>query len=420
MEARLGEMEVQYAKNRAGGDTTKIAEQIRRLRRELAALKREIYSNLDPWQIVQVSRHQQRPQTRDYLDLIFEQFLELHGDRAFGDDQAIVTGLAHLDDLKVMFVGHQKGKNLAERKACHFGCAHPEGYRKALKKMQLAGKYGLPIISFIDTPGAYPGITAEERGQAAIIAENLQAMSQIPAPIVCVVIGEGGSGGALGIGIGDRLAMLEFTYYSVITPEGCASILWKGSEHAPKAAAALKMTSRDLLRFGIVDEVIPEPLGGAHRDHRESAASLKTYLIQTIRQLKDVRRRRAAGSPLRQIPQDRHVLRRGGRGRAMGGQVDAVNRSSVRFSWPALGDHASRSTKWAAFTARHTCRSSLARRLVSRPQRSCVIWVFKTHAQTLVGTTNPGRYSRVSMASASESLTNDSVEGLTCSLRPSR
>jgi acetyl-CoA carboxylase carboxyl transferase subunit alpha len=287
MESQLADMEAQYAKNRAGGDTTKIAEQIRRLRRELAALKRAIYSNLDPWQIVQVSRHQQRPQTRDYLGLIFDDFLELHGDRAFGDDQAIVTGLARLDDIKIMFVGHQKGKNLAERKACHFGCAHPEGYRKALKKMQIAAKYGLPIISFIDTPGAFPGITAEERGQAAIIAENLMAMSQIRAPIVCIVIGEGGSGGALGIGIGDRLAMLEFTYYSVITPEGCASILWKGSEHAPKAAAALKMTSRDLLRFGIVDEVIPEPLGGAHRDHREAAASLKTYLIHAIRQLKE-------------------------------------------------------------------------------------------------------------------------------------
>ena len=164
----------------------------------------------------------------------------------------------------------------------------PKAIARRSKKMQIAGKYGLPIISFIDTPGAYPGITAEERGQAAIIAENLQAMSQIRTPIVCVVIGEGGSGGALGIGIGDRLAMLEFTYYSVITPEGCASILWKGSEHAPKAAAALKMTSRDLLRFGIVDEVIPEPLGGAHRDHREAAASLKTYLIHTVRQLKEL------------------------------------------------------------------------------------------------------------------------------------
>ncbi len=254
-------------KTEPAADTTRIAEQIRRLRRELAALKREVYSNLDPWQTVQVSRHQTRPQTRDYIELIFEQFVELHGDRAFGDDQAIVTGLAHLDDIKVMFIGHQKGKNLADRKACHFGCAHPEGYRKALKKMQIAAKFGLPIISFIDTPGAYPGITAEERGQAAVIAENLMAMSQIRSPIVCVVIGEGGSGGALGIGVGDRLAMLEYTYYSVISPEGCASILWKGNEHAPKAAAALKMTSRDLLGFGIIDDIVTEPLGGAHRDH---------------------------------------------------------------------------------------------------------------------------------------------------------
>jgi acetyl-CoA carboxylase carboxyl transferase subunit alpha len=286
MEARLAEMEVQYAKSRAGGDTTKIAEQIRRLRRELAALKREIYAHLDPWQIVQVSRHPQRPQTRDYIELIFEQFIELHGDRAFGDDPAIVTGFAHLDDIKIMFIGHQKGRKLAERTACHFGCAHPEGYRKALRKMQLAAKFGLPIISFIDTPGAYPGITAEERGQASVIAENLMAMSQIRTPMVCVVIGEGGSGGALGIGIGDRLAMLEFTYYSVITPEGCASILWKGAEHAPKAAAALKMTSRDLLQFGIIDEVIPEPPGGAHRDHREAAATLKSALIHAVRQLR--------------------------------------------------------------------------------------------------------------------------------------
>jgi acetyl-CoA carboxylase carboxyl transferase subunit alpha len=187
-----------------------------------------------------------------------------------------------------MFIGHQKGKNLAERSACHFGCAHPEGYRKALLKMRLAAKFGLPIVTFIDTPGAYPGITAEERGQAAVIAENLMAMSQIPTPIICVVIGEGGSGGALGIGIGDRLAMLEFSYYSVITPEGCASILWKGSEHAPKAAASLKMTSRDLLRFGIIDEVISEPLGAAHRDHREAASSIKTFLVHALRQLKDV------------------------------------------------------------------------------------------------------------------------------------
>ena len=285
MESRLSEMEVQYAKNRAGGDSSKIGEQIRRLRRELAALKREIYSQLDPWQTVQVSRHPQRPQTRDYIDLIFDQFLELHGDRAVGDDQAIVTGLGYLDDLKVMFIGHQKGKNLAERTSCHFGCAHPEGYRKALLKMRFATKFGLPIVAFIDTPGAYPGIAAEERGQAAIIAENLMEMSQLATPIVCVVIGEGGSGGALGIGIGDRLGMLEHTYYSVISPEGCATILWKGAEHAPKAAAALKFTSRDLLSFGIVDEVIAEPLGGAHRDHPEIATTLKQFLLRQLREL---------------------------------------------------------------------------------------------------------------------------------------
>jgi acetyl-CoA carboxylase carboxyl transferase subunit alpha len=288
MEARLAEMEGQYAKNRAGSDATQIAEQIRLLRRELAALKRAVFSKLDPWQIVQLSRIQTRPQTRDYIELIFEQFVELHGDRAIGDDKAIVTGLAHLDDIKVMFIGHQKGKKLADRLACHYGCAHPEGYRKALKKMQIAAKFGLPIITFIDTPGAYPGISAEERGQAAIIAENLMAMSQIRAPIVCIVIGEGGSGGALGIGVGDRLAMLEFTYYSVISPEGCASILWKGSEHAPKAAESLKMTSRDLLGFGIIDDIVTEPLGGAHRDHREAAGNLKSYLIHAIRQLKEI------------------------------------------------------------------------------------------------------------------------------------
>jgi acetyl-CoA carboxylase carboxyl transferase subunit alpha len=288
MEARLADLEAHYAKNRAAGDSAKIAEQIRRLRRELVALKREIFSRLEPWQIVQVSRHPLRPHTRDYIDLIFEQFLELHGDRALGDDKAIVTGLAHVDDIKVMFIGHQKGKNLAERTKCNFGCAHPEGYRKALLKMRLAEKFGLPIVSFIDTPGAYPGVAAEERGQALVIAENLMAMSQIRTPIVGVVIGEGGSGGALGIGIVDRLAMLEFTYYSVISPEGCASILWKGSEHAHKAAAALKLTSRDLLRFGIIDEIITEPPGGAHRDHREAAAGLKTFLVHSIRQLKEI------------------------------------------------------------------------------------------------------------------------------------
>ncbi len=281
MEARLAEMESLNAQNPA----TTTAEPIRRLRRELIALKRSIFASLEPWQTVQVSRHERRPQTRDYLTLMFESFIELHGDRATGDDGAIVTGLAHLEDQKVLVVGHQKGKNLAERKACNFGCAHPEGYRKAIVKMRLAEKCGLPILCLIDTPGAYPGIAAEERGQAAIIAENLMAMSVLNTPIVCVVIGEGGSGGALGIGIGDRVALLEHAYYSVISPEGCATILWKGAEHAPRAAAALKMTARDLLGMGIIDEIIPEPLGGAHRDPVEAAANLKAYLRRALREI---------------------------------------------------------------------------------------------------------------------------------------
>ncbi len=284
MEARLAEMETQYAQNPASG----AAEPIRRMRRELISLKRSIYQSLDPWQVVQVSRHERRPQTRDYLDLVFDRFLELHGDRALADDQAIVTGFAHLADTKVMVIGHQKGKNLAERMACNFGCAHPEGYRKALVKMRLAEKLRLPIICLIDTPGAYPGIGAEERGQAAIIAENLMEMSQIDTPIVCVVIGEGGSGGALGIGIGDRVAMLEFAYYSVISPEGCATILWKGAEHAPRAAAALRLTGKHLLEMGIIDEVVAEPLGGAHRDHREAAANLKAFLLRSLREIGEV------------------------------------------------------------------------------------------------------------------------------------
>ena len=283
MESRLAEMEALYNKTPAVG----AADTVRRMRRDLIALKRSIYANLDPWQSVMVSRHEQRPQTRDYLDLVFDRFLELHGDRAVGDDQAIVTGLAHLGEMKVMVIGQQKGKNLTERMACNFGCPHPEGYRKALLKMRLAEKLGLPIVCLIDTPGAYPGIKAEERGQALVIAENLREMSQIATPIVCVVIGEGGSGGALGIGVGDRVAMLEHAYYSVISPEGCATILWKGAEHAPRAAAALRMTSRDLLGMGIIDEIITEPLGGAHRDHREAAINLKSFLVRVLRELAD-------------------------------------------------------------------------------------------------------------------------------------
>jgi acetyl-CoA carboxylase carboxyl transferase subunit alpha len=287
MEARLAEMEATYAHARAGqnAQASAIGDQIRRLRRELAGLTRSVYANLSPWETVLVARCDARPQTRDYLRLIFDQFVELHGDRATGDDPAMVCGMGLLGDRKVMVIGQQKGKTLAERQACHFGCAHPEGYRKALLKMRLAAKFGLPVITLIDTPGAYPGIEAEERGQALVIAENLMAMSQIPTPIVSVVIGEGGSGGALGIGVADRVAMLQYSYYSVISPEGCATILWKGNEHAPRAAESLKMTSRDLLRLGVIDEIIPEPAGGAHRNHREAASNLKSYLLRAFRDL---------------------------------------------------------------------------------------------------------------------------------------
>ncbi len=264
------------------------SEEIRRIRRELVGLKRKIYSNLTPWQTVLVSRHAERPQTMDYVQLIFEDFVELHGDRAIGDDRALRCGFARLGDHRVMVIGHQKGHTLQERTKCFYGCAHPEGYRKALKNMRLAAKFRLPIICLIDTPGAFPGIGAEERGQAQLIATNLLEMSRMETPIVCVVIGEGGSGGALGIGIGDRVSMLEHGYYSVISPEGCAGILWKVATETtkPLAAEALRMTAKDLKRLGVIDDIIPEPLGAAHRDHREMANTLKAYLLRYIREIR--------------------------------------------------------------------------------------------------------------------------------------
>ena len=258
---------------------------IKELKKEIADTTQQVFSNLSPWEIVQVARHQNRPYTRDYLQLVFDEFVELHGDRHFGDDRAILTGFAKLDSQRVMVVGHQKGRTVKERTECYFGCAHPEGYRKAMAKMQMAEKYGLPIICFIDTPGAYPGVGAEERGQAWVIAENMYEMSRLKTPIICVVIGEGGSGGALGIGVGDKVAMLEFSYYSVISPEGCAGILWKSHEFAENAAEALKFTSEHLPGLGVVDDVIPEPLGGAHQDHQQMAVQLKQYLLKSLREL---------------------------------------------------------------------------------------------------------------------------------------
>jgi acetyl-CoA carboxylase carboxyl transferase subunit alpha len=267
--------------------TEAIEQEIIQLRREWNQLTREVYSKLSPWEIVQVSRHKDRPYTRDYLQLAFDEFVELHGDKHFGDDRAMLTGFAKIDQFKVMVIGHQKGRTYKERAACNFGCAHPEGYRKAMSKMRMAEKYGLPIICFIDTPGAYPGVGAEERGQAQVIAESMFQMSQLKTPIICVVIGEGGSGGALGIGVGDKIAVLEFAYYSVISPEGCAGIIWKSHQFAPQAAEALKFTSRHLLEMGVIDDVIEEPLGGAHRDHHQMAARLKSYLMRTLAGLRE-------------------------------------------------------------------------------------------------------------------------------------
>jgi acetyl-CoA carboxylase carboxyl transferase subunit alpha len=290
-EKEIYEMEELLAKleDRASGQVSS-SEEIRRMRRELTHLMRKIYTNLSAWDTVLVSRHPNRPQTLDYLELIFTDYVELHGDRAFGDDRALRTGFARLGDHRVMVIGHQKGHSLKERNECLYGCAHPEGYRKALNRMRLAAKFRLPVICLIDTPGAYPGIGAEERGQAQLIATNLVEMSRLPTPVVCVVIGEGGSGGALGIGIGDRVGMLEHAYYSVISPEGCAGILWKEANDKTKrlAADALKLTSRDLFKLRIIDDIIPEPLGGAHRDHQAMGNMLKAYLLRYLRELKQI------------------------------------------------------------------------------------------------------------------------------------
>lgn len=285
-EREVAQLEQQLATLEKRTDRDEDADaELHALRKSVTEELRKAYTNLTPWQTVQVARHKDRPYTSDYLDLAFDEFVELHGDKHFGDDRALLTGFAKLDRFKVMVIGHQKGRTYKERAACHFGCAHPEGYRKAMSKMRLAEKYGLPLICFIDTPGAYPGVGAEERGQAQVIAESMFKMSRLKTPIICIVIGEGGSGGALGIGVGDRIAVLQHAYYSVISPEGCAGILWKSHEYAPKAAEALRFTSRDLEQLGVIDDVLEEPLGGAHRDRRQMAARVKTYLVRTLTKL---------------------------------------------------------------------------------------------------------------------------------------
>jgi acetyl-CoA carboxylase carboxyl transferase subunit alpha len=286
LEQQLAKLEVQP------NPAPNIKETIRNMRLEIARLTRDTFEHLTPDQVVKVARDSTRPQTLDYLELVFDEFIELHGDHAFRDDRAILTGFAKLDDQKVMFIGQQKGRNLKERTEHNYGMAHPEGYRKALQKMQLAAKYKLPVVCFIDTGGAYPGVGAEERGQSYAIAYNLREMSRIDTPIVCTVIGEGGSGGALGIAIGDHIAMLQFAYYSVISPEGCAGILWKQAteKNVSQAARALRFTSKDLLSLGVIDEIVPEPLGGAHRDHRRMATTLKMSLTSALRKLESVPR----------------------------------------------------------------------------------------------------------------------------------
>ena len=260
-----------------------IMDEISRLSKKSAALTKDIYAKLTPWQISQVSRHPQRPYTLDYIKHLFTDFEELHGDRAFGDDKAIVGGLARFNGQSVVVIGHQKGRDTKEKILRNFGMPRPEGYRKALRLMRLAEKFGIPIMTFIDTPGAYPGVGAEERGQSEAIGRNLYEMTELRVPIICTVIGEGGSGGALAIAVGDALLMLQYSTYSVISPEGCASILWKSAEKAPDAAETLGITATRLKTLGLVDKIISEPLGGAHRDYAATMQSVKKALQDALK-----------------------------------------------------------------------------------------------------------------------------------------
>jgi len=276
-----------------------LSETIEQLRAEQRRLARDIYANLTPWQEVQVARHRDRPSTMDFIGQICTQFIELHGDRLFRDDKAVVTGFARLDGRRVLVIGHRKGKNTRESIACNWGLAHPEGYRKAMLKARLAERLGIPILMFIDTAGAFPGVGAEERGVAQSIAENIADLSTLRVPIICVVLGEGASGGALGIGVGDRILMLQHAYFSVITPEGCAAILFRSSEKKEEAAQALHLTSKDMLQLGIADEVVPEADLAAHYQPREAAACLKQALLRHLDEL--------AATPIEELLEKRYA-----------------------------------------------------------------------------------------------------------------
>src|SRR5271168_549409 len=283
LQNKLEELRAQPEKHSLG---ISFDEELKLIEKKLEETRRQIFLNLTPWQRVQLARHPRRPYTLDYINHAFSDFHELHGDRLFAEDRAMVGGFARLGQHPVMVIGTQKGRDTKENILRNFGAAHPEGYRKALRLMRLADKFGLPIITLIDTAGAYPGVAAEERHIAEAIAVNLREMTLLEVPIIAAVIGEGGSGGALGIGVADRVLILENAYYSVISPEGCAAILWKDQSHAPKAAAALKMTAPDLLKLKLVDEVIPEPAGGAHHSWEIAAAAVKDVLLRHIDELK--------------------------------------------------------------------------------------------------------------------------------------
>jgi acetyl-CoA carboxylase carboxyl transferase subunit alpha len=285
-EKPLLELENRIAELRASEDSLAARDEIAKLEERLARQQQRVYSGLTAWQRTQIARHPKRPHTLDLVNLLLEDWVELHGDRVFGDDKAIVGGIATFDGEPVVVIGHQKGRDTRENIARNFGMPHPEGYRKALRLMQLAGKFGKPIITLIDTPGAYPGLAAEERGQAEAIARNLREMAGLPTPVICVVTGEGGSGGALALGVGNRVLMLEYSIYSVISPEGCAAILWGEAAKAPEAAELMRVTAPDLLKLGVIDAIVPEPVGGAHRNWDATAASLREALREQLWQLR--------------------------------------------------------------------------------------------------------------------------------------